>query len=223
MRPLRFRFTIRSMMIAVVIAALTMTIGILLSHALDPLVFWDRHLRIGAVGYIVVVIMLTGIVALPFAIAVGLVLSPLPKDRVGHRLITRGLMAALAIALGLAIMNYPLDGLRLAYLLRDGSYVAFYHQYRIWPGEHVTPCLELITRNGRSRSYPIARNARYQGFPDVRTNAEQSVVWFVDAPSARIRHGGMWCSINRTTGEFVGAGGPYPTGVSETSGFPPTR
>jgi hypothetical protein len=54
----------------------------------------------------------------------------------------------------------------------------------------------------------------------MRTDASQTVVWLVDSPSARVKHGGVWCSIDRKTGEFIGAGGPYPPGVSETSGFP---
>jgi hypothetical protein len=44
----------------------------------------------------------------------------------------------------------------------------------------------------------------------VRTDADQTVVWFVDAPGASVRHGGVWRSIDRTTAAFVGAGGPHP-------------
>jgi hypothetical protein len=100
--------------------------------------------------------------------------------------------------------------------------VAFYQQYRIWPGERFTPCLEMISPSGKARSYPIARNTKYNAIPEVRTNVDQTVIWFVDNPglSKAYRYGGVWCSLNRVTGEFVGAEGPYPAGVSETSGFP---
>jgi hypothetical protein len=72
--------------------------------------------------------------------------------------------------------------------------------------------------------YPIAKNIRYQELPAMRTDADQTMVWFIDDPPyPRVRYGGVWCSINLTTGEFVGAGGPYPDGVSEISGFRPSR
>ena len=225
----RFRFRIRTMMILVMVSAVILTVWNLVPRAVDPLLS-DRSGTVEAVWvsrgvtrYLALVTLLTGIVALPFAIAIVWALKSPPKDRTWQRQAVRGLGVAISLACGLAILDYPLDGMRFAWLLRDGSGVAFYHQYRIWPGAHVTPCLELVTPNGRSRSYPIARNTLYQEPPDIRTDAEQTIVWFIDRTNARVRHGGVWCSINRTTGDFVGAGGPYPAGVSETSGFPPTR
>jgi hypothetical protein len=229
MRPPRVRFTVRTIMVAMAIAAVTLTIATLVPRAVDPLL-GDRvgtlpevWVSRGATRYVASVALLTGIVAAPFAVALAVALRPLPKERVGRRLAARGLVSGLAVAAGLAALRYPLPGMRSAWLLRDGSGVCFYHQYRLWPGEHVTPCLELVSPSGRSRSYPIARDARYRGWPDVRTNADQTVVWFVDAPGARFRHGGVWCSIDRSTGAFVGAGGRHPAGVSETTGFPPSR
>jgi hypothetical protein len=217
------------MMILVMISAVILTVWNLIPRAVDPLLS-DRGGTLpavwvsrGGIRYIAMVALLTGIVASPFAIAIVLALESPRGDRTWKRQTVRWVGVAISLACGVAILDYPLDGLRFAYLLRDGSGVAFYHQYRIWPGEHVTPCLELVTPTGRSRSYPIARNTRYEGPPDIRTDAEQTMIWFIDAPGARIRHGGVWCSIDRTTGDFVGAGGPYPAGVSETSGFPPSR
>ena len=222
----RFRFRIRTIMILVMVSAVILTVWNLVPRAVDPLlrdrwgtvpVVWVTR---GATRYFAVVTLLTGIVALPFAIAIVWALNSASKDRTWQRQAVRWLGVAISLACGLAILEYPVDGMRFAWLLRDGSGVAFYHQHRIWPEEHVTPCLELMTRTGRSRSYPIARNTVYQGVPAIRTDAEQTIVWFIDAPSARVRHGGVWCSINRTTGDFIGAGGRYPAGVSETSGFP---
>jgi hypothetical protein len=217
------------MMVVVLIAAVFLAVWGLVPRAVDPLLNdrWGTLPAVwisrGVIRYTAVVTLLAGIVTAPFAVAIILALKPVTSERASYRHAVRRLMAAFALAVGLAILHWPLDGLRIAWLLKDGSGVAFYHRYRVWPGEHVTPCLELVTPTGRSRSYPIDRNTHYQGFPELRTNASQTVIWFADAPAARVRHGGVWCSLNRTTGEFVAAGGPYPTGVSETSGFPPAR
>jgi hypothetical protein len=134
-------------------------------------------------------------------------------------------MAAASLAIGLAMLHHPLDGMRIARGLGDGSNVCFYHQYRLWPGEHVTPCLETIASDGASRSYPIAHNVLYRAIPDLRTNADQSVVWFVDSTTSRNphRYGGVWCMLDRRTGAFVPSGGPFPEDVSASSGFPPSR
>ncbi len=216
-------------MILVMISAVILTVWKLVPRAVDPLLH-DRSGTVeavwvsrGATRYLAVVALLTGIVAAPFAIAIVLALNSPPKDRTWQRQTVRWLGVATSLACGLALLSYPLDGMRFGYGLRDGSGVNFYHQYRIWPGEHVTPSLELITPSGRSRSYPIARNTVYEEAPDIRTDAEQTIIWFIDSPGARVRHGGVWCSINRGTGDFFGAGGPYPAGVSESSGFPPRR
>jgi hypothetical protein len=216
------------MMIVVMISAVIMTAWNLVPRAVDPLLS-DRSGTVpvawvsrSAARYYALVTLLTGIVASPFAIAIVLALKSVPRDRTWRRQTARWLGVAASLACGLAILNHPLDGMRCAWLLRDGSGVAFYHQYRIWPGEHVTPCLELITPTGKSRSYPITRNTLIQEWPVVRTDAEQTNVWLIDDPMARVGRGGVWCSINRTTGDLVGAGGPFPAGVSETSGFPPS-
>jgi hypothetical protein len=210
------------MMILVLISAIILAVWNLVPRAIDPLL-GDRWGTVPAVWvsrgvtrYLALVALLTAVAASPFVIAIVLALKAPPRGRTWRREAVRWLGVAISLACGLAILDYPLDGMRVAWLLRDGSGVSFYHQYRIWPGDHVTPCLELVTPIGRSRSYPIARNTRYQGLPEMRTDAEQTIVWFIDAPYARVRHGGVWCSINRTTGEFVGAGGPYPDGVRET-------
>jgi hypothetical protein len=222
----RFRLTIRTIMIIVLISAVVLTIWKLVRETLDPLLS-DRSgtvetvwVRSGAAHYFAVVALFTLIAASPFAVAIVLALKSPPVGRTMRRRIGRWVGAVVSLGLGLAILDFPLDGMRSAHGLKDGSAVAFYHQYRMWPGRHVIPCLELEYTNGKSRSYPIAKNTYYRLGPNMRTNADQTVVWFIDDPDARERHGGVWCSINRTTGEFVGAGGPYPAGVSETSGFP---
>ena len=176
------------MMILVMISAVILTIWNLVPRAVDPLL-GDRSGTVPAVWvsrgearYLAVVALLTGVAASPFVIAIVLALKPPPRERTWQRQTVRWLGVAISLACGLALLDYPLDGMRWACSLRDGSAVAFYHQYRIWPGEHVTPCLELETLTGRSRSYPIARNTRYQELPDIRTDAEQTIVWFIDAP-----------------------------------------
>ena len=125
-----------------------------------------RWINRGVTRYIAVVALGTAVVATPFVIAIILALKTPPRGRTWRRKAVRWLGVAISLACGLAILDYPLDGLRLAWLLRDGTGVAFYHQYRIWPGAHITPCLELVTPTGTSRSYPIARNTFYQGWPD---------------------------------------------------------
>jgi hypothetical protein len=217
------------MMILVMISAIVLTFWNLVPRAIDPLLI-DRSGTVeanwvggGVARYFGFMAVLTGLVALPFAIAIALALRSPLSDRTRRRQAMRWVGVAVSLACGLAILSFPLDGMRIAWLLNDGTGVAFYHQYRIWPGAHITPCLELMAPTGRSRSYPIARNALYVEPPALRTDAGQTIVWFIDRPDARIRHGGVWCSINRATGDFIGAEGPYPAGVSETSGLPPSR
>jgi hypothetical protein len=225
----RFRFTIRTMMILVLISAVILTLCGLVLRAVNPFLM-DRRGTLpvrwndrGVTLYIAVIALGTAVAATPFVIAIILALKTPPRGRTWRRKAVRWLGVAISLACGLAILDYPLDGLRVAWLLRDGTGVAFYHQFRIWPGAHITPCLELVTPTGRSRPYPIARNTFYRGWPALRTDAEQTIVWLIDHPSARVRRGEVWCSSNRTTGDFVGAGGPFPADVSETSGFPLSR
>jgi hypothetical protein len=212
----RFRFTIRAMMIWVVIVAIALTIGIAVHQTIGPFVEWERSpgpLR--AFDYVALHVALTAAGASPFVIAVCLGLAPPAKRRAQRRRLARWMVEAFAVAIGLTILNYPIAGKKWARSMRDGSTVAFYHQYRIWPGEHVTPCLMLISPDGQARSYPISRNVRYHALPEMRVDASQTTIWFIDAPRATYHygHGLVWCSLNRITGEFVGAGGPYPAGV----------
>jgi hypothetical protein len=223
----RFRFTIRTMMILVLISAVILTLCGLVSRAVDPLLIGlggplpVRWINRGVTRYLAVVALGTAVAATPYVIAIILALKTPPRGQTWRRKSVRWLGVAISLACGLAILDYPLDGLRAAWLLRDGTGVNFYHQYRIWPGAQITPCLELVTPTGTSRSYPIARNTSfYPGRPALRTDAEQTIVWIIDHPQAAVLHGGVWCSIDRTTGDFIGAGGPYPAGVSQTSGVP---
>jgi hypothetical protein len=215
------------MMVLVIISAVILAVWNLVPRALDPLLS-DRSGTIpgawiggGMAQYFAVVALLTAVVASPFVIAIVMALKAPPTSRSWRRTVVRWLGVALSLTLGLAVLKFPLDGMRIAWLLRDGSGVCFYHRYRLWPGDHITPCLELVTPAGKSRSYPIARNTLYQEPPALRTDAEQTVIWFIDRPDARVHHGDVWCSIDRTSGVFIGAGGPYPATVTETAGFPP--
>jgi hypothetical protein len=218
MRRFSFRFTIRSLMLTVLLAAIISAIGVLMPRGVDP---WlgERGLSMGAVGYFSLITTMTVVVSLPFVAAVLLGIGPKGKTRSRCGLIMRRLLAVGSLALGLMLAHYPMDGLRSANQLKDGNFLCYYYQYRLWPGDHVTPCLETMTATGKSRSYPIARNTFFLGRPDIRTNADQSVVWLIDEPGARNSYG-VWCSLNRVTGEFVGHGGKHPECVSETPGFP---
>ena len=71
-------------------------------------------------------------------------------------MIVRWLLAAGALALGLAVAHFPLDGLRWANQLKDGNYLCYYHQYRLWPGNQVTPCVETITATGKDDYLEVA-------------------------------------------------------------------
>ena len=184
----RFRFTIRTMMILALISAVILTLCGLVSRAVDPLpsdragTLPGRWIKGGVIRHFAVVALGTAVAATPFVIAIILALKTPPRGRAWRRKAVRWLGVAISLACGFAILDYPLDGLRLAWLLRDRTGVAFYHQYRIWPGAHITPCLELVTPTGTSRSYPIARKSFYPWWPTMRTDAEQTIVWIIDYP-----------------------------------------
>jgi hypothetical protein len=204
-------------MIGVLIAAVVLSIGIAVRETVGQFLRWEcspARLRPSALA--VLQAALTVVASAPFVIAVGFGLGSTARNPVRHRRIARRLTAALALVIGLAVLRYPVDGMRVARALNDGSTVAFYHQYRIWPGDHFTPCFEVVSPTGKSRSYAIANNTRYRALPEMRADGDQSVIWFVDGPRAVFSYGyaGVWCSFNRLTGEFVAAGGPYPAGVA---------
>ena len=229
MRPIGFRPGIRAMMILIAISAVFSAAWVWVPPALDPLLS-DRSGTLpmlwigrGSLRHAAVRGVVAALVAVPFAIAVVLTFGSPPQGRPRRRSAWRWLGVIGSSACCLTILQFPLDGLRVAWLLRDGTVVCFYHQYRIWPGAHVTPCLELTTPAGRARSYPIARNFRYQWDPELRTDADQTLIWLVDGPAPGVRYGGVWCAIDRRSGNFVGAGGPFPAGVGEFLGDPPTR
>ena len=105
------------------IAAIVLTIGNLVPRALYPLLS-DRSGTIpanwiggGVVRYYAVVALLAGIVALPFAIAIILALKSPPGVRTWRQKLARWLGVAIALACGLAILDFPLDGMRVAYFL----------------------------------------------------------------------------------------------------------
>ncbi len=130
----RFRFRIQTMMILVLISAVILTLWGLVPRALDPLLS-DRRGTVpaawasrGVTRHIALVALLTAVVASPFAIVIILALRAPPRGRTWRREAVRWLGVAISLACGLAILDYPLDGMRTAYPLRDGSLVAFYHQ-----------------------------------------------------------------------------------------------
>jgi hypothetical protein len=134
--------------------------------------------------------------------------------------IRRFITAVALVVLGWTALSYPLDGLRWAHGLRDGSNICFYHQYRFLPGAHVTPCLEVISAEGKSKSYPIARNTYFGLRVNFRTNTDQSMVWFVeDFPGIKKQR--VLCQLNRISGEFVTAVGRLDPDASNSGGFPP--
>ena len=223
MKRFRYRFTIRTLMVAVLVAAIISAIGAFMPRPLT-MFLGERGIGLPVWGYFALVATLSLVVSLPFAAAVVLALTQRKSPgRAG--MIVRWLLAAGALALGLAVAHFPLDGLRWANQLKDGNYLCYYHQYRLWPGNQVTPCVETITATGKddswkSHSYPICKDILLRGQPEWRTNADQSIVWMIDSPNSWVKHGGVWCSLNRVTGEFVGWGGKHPLGVTENGGLP---
>ncbi len=127
---------VRTMMILVLISAVILTLCGLVHRAVDPLLkdragtLPVRWIDRGMTRYIAVVALGTAVAATPFVIAIVLALKTPPRGRTWRRKAVRWLGVAISLACGLAILDYPLDGLRLAWLLRDGTGVAFYHQYR---------------------------------------------------------------------------------------------
>jgi hypothetical protein len=215
-----FRLTIRAMMIAILIAAIVSAIGVTIPRPLN-MFLRDRALRVTGWRYLAYLATLTLALSLPFAVAVVLAIGAAGKNRSPRGIIVRSLLAACALALGLTLAHYPLDGIRRSGRLKDGTVVSYFTQYRIWPAEEVTPCLETITTTGgAAQTYPIARNTRFRAFPEFRTNADETVVWLIDDPKSPYKLGNVWCSLNRATGEFVGIGGKHPECVGATGGFP---
>src|SRR5262245_52405093 len=121
----RCRFRIRTMMILVIVSAIVLTVWILVPRALDPLLY-DRSgtvparwVRRGVTHYVALVALLTGVVASPFVLAIALAFKSPPVNRSWQRETVRWLGVAISLACGLALLDYPLDGMRQASLLRD--------------------------------------------------------------------------------------------------------
>ena len=134
--------------------------------------------------------------------------------RIPRFTVRRLMVTVAAIAVVLAVCLYPIAGLRFSHTLRDGSYVNFYNQYRLWPASRVTHCLETTSPFGKDRkTYPFAVNAGIR-FVEVRWNSDQSIIWFVEqTPQGPL--GGVLCSLDRNTGRFVRYGGEHPEVVAE--------
>jgi hypothetical protein len=221
MRLPRVQFTVRRLMIAVAIVALVSAIAIEVPPTVNPLM-WDRGIRLGMGAYSVVVILMTSVVAIPLIAAVALALSTISRMKIEGRLpIRRSLAATALFGFGLAVIlrPLPLDGMRQGHQLNSGTWVAYYHQFRLWPGKHITPCLDLIDRDGKGQIHPI-NVGTYIPNVDIRTNSDRTMVWVVEIPRPMARSRGVLCSLNLITGEFISTPGPFPAGISEGSGLP---
>jgi hypothetical protein len=223
MRRPRLRFTMRRLMVAVAVVALITTIVLAIPPTIDPLM-GERGIRLGAVSYVVVVILLTCTVAAPLIAGVALSFSAASRARIEGRLPLRRLIVAMALlGVGLAIVLFPLplDGLRQGQWLGHETFVAYYRRFRLWPGSHVTPCLEVTSRSGEKRTYPITVG---ESFPDrnvdFRTNADRTVIWVVEASRPGAPRQRVLCSLDLETGDFVGLAGRHPTCVSGEGGLP---
>ena len=162
---------------------------------------------------------LTAAVALPLLVAALLALKPRPNDRGEQSASVRRFIAAsalVAVSAGIAVL--PVDGMRFAQRLRNGTQVQYLYQYSLWPGRHTEFYLNVFSSHGRQR-YLISRNDRYYFAPKFFTSADQSVVWLVDESYPGHRGEGVLCSLNLVTGHFVGPSGPHPAVVTETGGF----
>ena len=167
------------------------------------------------------VFLIAAIATAPFIMAGRALLRAIPREGGERKRMIRPAIAAVAwIVVGVGLAIWPWDGLRQAWRLRDGSFVMFYHQFRVWPGREVTPCLELASPAGKTlRTYAIADNISHLSIPDLRMNRDQTEIWLVEGNAGQKRPDRVFCSLNRETGLFVGLGGTHPLGISATSGF----
>ena len=221
MRWPRVRITIGRMMIAVAIVALVTAIVLAIPPTIDPLLR-ERGLRLGVVTYPVVFILLTCAVAVPVITGLALAFDAVSRARAGGRPPLRRLLLGIVLfvwGMSIAFRPLPLDGLRQAGRLDAETFVAFYHQYRLWPGRHVTPCLEIISRDGDRTTYPL-NLARSCFNVNYRTNADRTMIWAVEVARPPAHSGEVLCSLDLARGEFISAPGPFPSGVGVQGGFP---
>jgi hypothetical protein len=210
------------MMAAVAIVALVSAIAIEVPPTINPFMR-DRGIKLGAVSYVVTVILLTCAIAAPLIGAVGLALNAVSRRRVVGRLSARRLLAATALfGVGLAMITQPLplDGMKHGDQISSGTFVVFYHQYRFLPGRHITPCFEVITRDETRQTYFINKNNYFSNVV-FRLNSDRTIVWVAEVPWPTASSQGVLCSLNRITGEFISTPGPFPAGITESGGLPP--
>ena len=219
MRLPRARFTLRQMMAVVAFMALTFAFALDIYPSVGKFVEQESPILPRAYAYVHIplVALLTAAIFLPLLGAARLVSKPATNGRASRpharRLIAS--IALVAVSAGIAVL--PVDGLRFAQRLRNGTQVSYLYQYSLWPGRHTEFCLEVIDSHGRHR-HLIGRNDRYFA-PRFFTNADQSVVWLVDESYPDHRGDGVLCSLNLVTGHFVAPSGPHPAVVTETGGF----
>jgi hypothetical protein len=214
------RFTLLETMAIVVPIALMLTF---LKSTNDPLWFYlaDRGRLPGPAIFALLVFLVAVIATAPFFMAVRTMLRAKTGGGGERRRTIRSAIVAIAwIVVGVGLANWPWDGMRLAWRLKDGSYVMFYHQFRVWPGREVTPCLELASPTGKTlRIYAIADKISHLSSPDLRMNGDQTEIWLVEGNAKQKRPDHVFCSLNRQTGRFVRLGGTHPPGISVTTGF----
>jgi hypothetical protein len=218
------RFTISTAMVSVVVIALMLTFLKSTNHIIR-FIFIDRGWFPGSAITAFLVVVVAAIATFPFMMAGRAILRAIQREGDERKRKIHPVIAATAwIVLGAGLAQWPWVGGMSANILRDGSYVIFYHQFRIWPGREVTPCLELRSPAGKTlRNYTITDNISYLSIPEVRTSRDQTEIWLVEGNALQKRPDHVLCSLNRETGRFVGPSGTHPLGISATSGFPPTR
>lgn len=211
-------------MFSVILIALMLTFLKSANNAIRFL-FMDRGWFPGPAVITLLAVVVAAIATLPFLMAGRAILRAMQREDGERKRKIRPIIAATAwIVLGVGLAHWPWVGGMFANVLSDGTYVIFYHQFRIWPGREVTPCLELRSPAGKTlRIYAIADNIAYLSIPELRTNRDQTEIWLVEGNAHQKRPDRVFCSFNRETGRFVGLGGTHPPGISATSGFPPTR
>ncbi len=182
MRLPRARLTLRRMMAIVAFCALVIALALDIYPSVGKFTREDSPIwlaRNHVYAHPFLVAFLTAAVALPLLAAVSLAVKPSPNDRGGHRASVRRFIAASAlVAVSAGIAALPMDGMRFAKRLRNGTQVGYLYQYSLWPERHTEFCLEVIDSHGR-HCHLIGRNDRYFA-PRFFTNADQSVVWLVD-------------------------------------------
>ncbi len=139
MRPRLTKFTLRRMMAVVAFWALMFAFALDIYPSVGKFVKQDSAIwlaRNHAYAHPFLVVFLTAAIVLPLLGAVTLVSKSAMNGR-ASRSPTRLLIAAtalVAVSAGIAVL--PVDGMRFAQSLRNGTQVQYLYQYSLWPGRH---------------------------------------------------------------------------------------